>query len=74
MINLTLDRIAYKPLRCPRLAPLITAVGACCADEYRPELEGPQSGPLPRYLPTVDVLRISWASKPRCCLPPKISF
>ena len=59
LINLTLDRIAYKPLRrAPRLAPLITAVGASFVlTTIAQSWKGPSQVLYPNIFPTVDVLR-----------------
>src|SRR5207244_12756665 len=59
MINLTLDRIAYKPLRrAPRLAPLITAVGASFVlENVAQNWKGPSQVHYPDILPPIDVLR-----------------
>ncbi|MBI4562402.1 MAG: branched-chain amino acid ABC transporter permease, partial [Candidatus Rokubacteria bacterium] len=57
-INLTIDRIAYRPLRrAPRLAPLITAIGVSFMIENLALLwRGPAPVPFPDLFPNVDVL------------------
>ena len=59
MVNVALDRLAYKPLRrAPRLAPLITAVGASFAlTNITQNWNGPSQILYPDIFPTVDVLR-----------------
>jgi branched-chain amino acid transport system permease protein len=58
LINVTIDRIAYKPLRkAPRLAPLITAVGASFAlENLIANVWGPSQINYPDYFPRIDVL------------------
>lgn len=58
LINVTIDRIAYKPLRkAPRLAPLITAVGASFAlENLIANVWGPSQVNYPDYFPRIDVL------------------
>jgi len=57
-INMAIDRIAYKPLRhAPRLAPLITAVGASFMLENLGMIwKGPSQIRYPDIFPTVDIL------------------
>lgn len=59
LINVAVDRIAYKPLRrAPRLAPLITAVGASFALENLAQIwKGPSQVFYPNIFPTIDILR-----------------
>jgi branched-chain amino acid transport system permease protein len=59
LLNLALDRIAYKPLRrAPRLAPLITAVGASFVlANIAQNWKGPSQVLYPDILPTVNILR-----------------
>ena len=58
MLNLTIDRLAYKPLRrAPRLAPLITAVGASFVlANIAQNWKGPSQVLYPDIFPTVDIL------------------
>jgi len=58
-INLTIDRIAYKPLRrAPRLAPLITAVGASFVlSNIAQNWKGPSQVLYPNIFPTINILR-----------------
>jgi branched-chain amino acid transport system permease protein len=57
-INVTIDRVAYRPLRrAPRLAPLITAIGVSFMIENLAMLwKGPAPIPFPDLLPNVDIL------------------
>src|ERR687896_395857 len=59
LINLAIDRIAYKPLRrAPRLAPLITAVGASFVlANIAQNWKGPSQVRYPDIFPSIDVLR-----------------
>jgi branched-chain amino acid transport system permease protein len=59
LINLAIDRIAYKPLRrAPRLAPLITAVGMSFALENLGQIwKGPSQIRYPEIFPTINILR-----------------
>jgi branched-chain amino acid transport system permease protein len=59
LINLTIDRIAYKPLRrAPRLAPLITAVGASFVlANIAQNWKGPSQVRYPDIFPTINILR-----------------
>jgi len=58
IINVIVDRIAYKPLRkAPRLAPLITAVAASFAlENIYANWKGPSQIFYPDYFPRVDIL------------------
>jgi branched-chain amino acid transport system permease protein len=58
-INLAIDRIAYKPLRrAPRLAPLITAVGASFVlVNVAQSWKGPSQVLYPNIVPTINILR-----------------
>jgi len=58
LINMTIDRIAYRPLRrAPRLAPLITAVGASFVLENLAMIwKGPSQILYPDVFPTVNIL------------------
>ena len=58
LINVTIDRIAYKPLRkAPRLAPLITAVGMSFALENAfANIFGASQINYPDFFPRVDLL------------------
>jgi branched-chain amino acid transport system permease protein len=57
-INMTIDRLAYKPLRrAPRLAPLITAVGMSFMLENLAMLwKGSSQIMYPNIFPTTDIL------------------
>ena len=59
LINLAIDRIAYKPLRrAPRLAPLITAVGASFVlENVAQNWKGPSQVLYPNIFPTVNIPR-----------------
>jgi branched-chain amino acid transport system permease protein len=59
LINLGIDRVAYKPLRrAPRLAPLITAVGASFVlENIAQNWKGPSQVLYPDIFPTVDILQ-----------------
>ena len=58
LINVTIDRLAYRPLRhAPRLAPLITAIGVSFVIENLAMLRvGPAPVPYPDIFPAVDIL------------------
>ncbi len=58
LLNVTIDRIAYRPLRkAPRLAPLITAVGASFAlENLIANIWGPSQINYPDYFPRIDIL------------------
>lgn len=58
-LNVTIERIAYKPLRrAPRLAPLITAVGISFALEALfAYIWGPQQIAYPRFFPNINITR-----------------
>jgi branched-chain amino acid transport system permease protein len=58
LLNMSIDRIAYKPLRkAPRLAPLITAVGISFALEALYAVwQGPSQINYPRYFPDINIL------------------
>jgi branched-chain amino acid transport system permease protein len=57
LINLTIDRIAYKPLRrAPRLAALITAVGASFVlTNVAQNWKGPSQVLYPDIFPTINL-------------------
>ena len=57
-INMVIDRVAYKPLRrAPRLAALITAVGASFMLENLAMIwKGPSQINYPRIFPAIDIL------------------
>ena len=59
LINVTIDRVAYRPLRrSPRLAPLITAIGVSFMLENVALLwKGPAPIAYPDVFPSVDILR-----------------
>ncbi len=59
LINVTVDRLAYRPLRrAPRLAPLITAIGVSFMLENLALIwKGPAPIPYPDLFPSVDILR-----------------
>lgn len=58
IMNVTIDRIAYKPLRrAPRLAPLITAVGMSFAlENVYANVFGPSQINYPDFFPRIDIL------------------
>jgi branched-chain amino acid transport system permease protein len=58
LMNVTIDRIAYKPLRkAPRLAPLITAVGMSFAlENVYANVFGPSQINYPDFFPRLDIL------------------
>jgi branched-chain amino acid transport system permease protein len=66
-INVTIDRLAYRPLRrSTRLAPLITAIGVSFMIENLALLwKGPAPVPYPDVFPAVDVLYewLGWNTK-----------
>jgi branched-chain amino acid transport system permease protein len=66
-INVTIDRLAYRPLRrSPRLAPLITAIGVSFVIENLAMLRvGPAPVPYPDLFPSVDILYewLGWNTK-----------
>ncbi len=57
LINVGIDRVAYQPLRrAPRLAPLITAVGASFVlENLAQNWKGPSQVLYPNIFPTVDI-------------------
>jgi branched-chain amino acid transport system permease protein len=59
LLNLTIDRIAYKPLRrAPRLAALITAVGVSFVlTNIAQNWQGPSQVFYPDIFPTINLLR-----------------
>jgi branched-chain amino acid transport system permease protein len=59
MVNVTIDRLAYRPLRrAARLAPLITAIGVSFMIENLALIwKGPAPVPYPDIFPSIDVLR-----------------
>lgn len=63
LINVTVDRIAYKPLRkAPRLAPLITAVGMSFAlENIYANWIGPSQINYPDYFPRINLFS-EWVS------------
>ena len=67
LINVTIDRLAYRPLRrSPRLAPLITAIGVSFVIENLAMLVvGPAPVPYPDVFPSVDILYewLGWNTK-----------
>ena len=67
LINVAIDRLAYKPLRrSPRLAPLITAIGVSFVIENLAMLVvGPAPVPYPDVFPSVDILYewLGWDTK-----------
>jgi branched-chain amino acid transport system permease protein len=67
LINVTIDRLAYRPLRkAPRLAPLITAIGVSFMLENIALMwVGPAPVSYPEIFPSVDVLYewFGWNSK-----------
>jgi branched-chain amino acid transport system permease protein len=67
LINVTIDRLAYRPLRrSPRLAPLITAIGVSFVIENLAMLwVGPAPVPYPDVFPSVDIFYewVGWNTK-----------
>ena len=67
LINVTIDRLAYRPLRgAPRLSPLITAIGVSFMLENLALLwQGPAPVSYPEIFPSVDVLYewLGWNSR-----------
>jgi branched-chain amino acid transport system permease protein len=67
LINVTIDRLAYRPLRrSTRLAPLITAIGVSFIIENLAMLwKGPAPVPYPDLFPSVDILYewLGWNTK-----------
>jgi len=63
LINVTIERIAYRPLRgAPRLAPLITAIGmSFILQNIAIAWKGPSYVSVPRVLPSSDVFSIGGA-------------
>jgi branched-chain amino acid transport system permease protein len=61
LINATIERVAYRPLRgAPRLAPLITAIGmSFILQDVAIAWKGPSYIAVPQVLPTSDVFSIS---------------
>ena len=59
LMNLVIDRIAYKPLRkAPRLAPLITAVGmSFVLENLAANWKGPSQIRFPEIFPTINIMR-----------------
>ena len=59
ILNVAIDRVAYKPLRkAPRLAPLITAVGMSFAlQNIFANWYGPSQINYPDFFPRVDILK-----------------
>src|SRR5690348_6119554 len=64
LINATIERVAYRPLRgAPRLAPLITAIGmSFILQDVAIAWKGPSYIAVPQVLPTSDVFSISGVS------------
>lgn len=59
LMNLAIDRIAYKPLRrASRLAPLITAVGmSFVLENLAANWKGPSQIRFPEIFPTINIMR-----------------
>jgi branched-chain amino acid transport system permease protein len=64
LLNATIERIAYKPLRnAPRLAPLITAIGmSFILQDIALAWKGPEYVALPAILPHGEVFRVALGS------------
>ena len=64
VLNATIERIAYKPLRnAPRLAPLITAIGmSFILQDIALAWKGPEYVALPAILPHGEVFRVALGS------------
>jgi branched-chain amino acid transport system permease protein len=64
LINATIERVAYRPLRgAPRLAPLITAIGmSFILQDVAIAWKGPSYIAVPSVLPTSDVFSIKGVS------------
>jgi branched-chain amino acid transport system permease protein len=64
LVNATVERIAYRPLRgAPRLAPLITAIGmSFILQDVAIGWKGPSYVAVPQVLPRSDVFTISGVS------------
>src|SRR5262249_24998526 len=60
VLNMTIERLAYRPLRrAPRLAPLIAAIGVSFILENAPELwRGPGQTAYPSIFPTTSLINI----------------
>jgi branched-chain amino acid transport system permease protein len=60
LLNATIERIAYRPLRgAPRLVPLITAIGmSFILEDIALIWKGPRSVELPQLLPTGNIFTI----------------
>ena len=60
LLNATIERVAYKPLRnAPRLAPLITAVGVSfIVQNVSLALYGPSYHNVPDFIPRTDAIEI----------------
>ncbi len=60
LLNATIERVAYKPLRnAPRLAPLITAVGVSfIVQNVALALYGPSFKSVPNFIPRSNVIEI----------------
>jgi branched-chain amino acid transport system permease protein len=76
VLNLAIDRLAYKPLRrAPRLAPLITAVGVSFVlVNLAQNWKGPSQVRYPDIFPTVNVLRDLLRLDTQVLFTTKISF
>jgi branched-chain amino acid transport system permease protein len=59
LMNLAIDRVAYKPLRrAPRLAPLITAVGmSFVLENLAANWKGPSQIRFPEIFPAINIMR-----------------
>jgi branched-chain amino acid transport system permease protein len=64
LLNASIERIAYKPLRnAPRLAPLITAIGmSFILQDIALAWKGPEYVSLPAILPHSEVFRVALGS------------
>ena len=77
LVNMGLDRLAYKPLRrAPRIAALITAVGASFAlENLMQNWYGPSQILYPNVFPDINLAELLLGARRHpCCFPPRTSF